>query len=405
MKTIKMRASPLMKVLKKNEDERGKPKKQIVVFQGSSSSSKTYTFLQYLIQKSLTEWENKTIDIVRRTFPSLRISVLKDFFDIIISMGLYDRNNHNKSESSYKLGTNTFRFYSSDEEQKVRGPRRNIVFFNEVLEFKRMDVIQIMLRTSDLILMDYNPSEEFHWIYDEILPREDVLFDKSTYIQNPFLTKKVIKEIERLKGIDTNLWRIYGLGERGVTQATIYSNWDYAETSWEDFEGQEFYGMDFGFNNPTALLRVKYHKEGIYCEELLYETGLTSDKIIERLNDLVKQNKLNYNAEIWADSARPEIIEDMRRAGFNVHPAEKKQDSVLRGINFIKKHRVFLDKESINLIKEFRTYKWKVDKDDRVLDEPVDLANHLLDGLRYSLCRLSERTEFGVLSGGEDIFG
>ena len=370
-----------------------------------NSSSKTYTFLQYLIQKALTEWENKTIDIVRRTFPSLRISVLKDFFDIIISMGLYDRNSHNKSESSYKLGTNTFRFYSSDEEQKVRGPRRNIVFFNEVLEFKRMDVIQIMLRTSDLILMDYNPSEEFHWLYEEILKRDDVLFYKSTYKENPFLTQKVINEIERLKEIDINLWRIYGLGERGVTQATIFTNWDYAETNWEDFEGQEFYGMDFGFNNPTALLRIKYHKEGIYCEELLYETGLTSDDIIERLDKLVGEGKLSKNNEIWADSARPEIIEDMRRANYNVHPAMKKQDSVLRGLNFLKNHKILLDKESVNLIKEFRTYKWKVDKDDRILDEPVDLNNHLIDCTRYALCTLSERTEFGVLDGGKEIFG
>ena len=381
-------------------------KKPVIVFQGGTGSAKTYTILIYLIQKCLTEWENKKIDILRRTFPSLRISVMTDFFDILIKAGIYSVDNHNKTENSYRLGSNLVRFYSSDEEQKVRGPRRNVAYFNETLEFKRMDVMQVMLRTSDLILMDYNPSEEFHWMYDEILTREDVLFDKSTYLDNPFLTDKTIQEIERLRKIDPNMWRIYGLGERGVTQATIYSNWDYTDGTFEKFEGQTFYGMDFGFNHPTALLRVKYHETGIFVEQLLYKTNLTSDLIVNELNKLVDQKKLNKTSTIYADNARPEIIEDMRKAGFNVYPALKEKDSVLRGINFVKKHKIFLPKESIELIKEFRTYKWKVDKDDRTLDVPVDLNDHLLDALRYALSMLSKGTgRAEVLTGGKDIFG
>ena len=392
-------AGNLMQILLKNN-------KPIVVFQGGTGSAKTYTILIYIIQKCLTDWENKTIDILRRTFPSLRISVMKDFFDIIIKAGIYSVNNHNKTENSYKIGSNLVRFYSSDEEQKVRGPRRNVTYFNEVLEFKRMDIIQVMLRTSDLTLMDYNPAEEFHWLYDDILPRDDVLFHKSNYLDNPFLTKRVVDEIKRLKGIDVNLWRIYGLGERGVTQATIYSNWDYTDEVFEKFEGQVFYGMDFGFNNPTALLRVKYHKTGIFAEQLLYKNNLTSDLIVLELNKLVDQKKLDKTSTIYADNARPEIIEDMRRAGFNVYAALKEKDSVLRGINFIKKHKVFLPKESVELIKEFRTYKWKVDKDDRIIDVPVDLNDHLLDAFRYALSILSKGSgQAMILTGGKDIFG
>lgn len=388
-----------MEVLLKN-------KKPIVVFQGGTGSAKTYTILIYIIQKCLTEWENKTIDILRRTFPSLRISVMKDFFDILINTGIYSIDHHNKTENSYRIGSNLVRFYSSDEEQKVRGPRRNIVYFNETLEFKRMDVIQVMIRTSDMIFMDYNPAEEFHWIYDEILTRDDVLFHKSTYKDNNFLTKKVIDEIIRLKGIDANLWRIYGLGERGITQATIYPNWDYTNKKFEDFEGQVLYGMDFGYNNPTGLLRVKYHKEAIFAEQLLYKTNLTSDLIVLELNKLVDQKKLIKSSTIYADSARPEIIEEMRKAGFNVYPALKEKDSVLRGINFIKKHRIYLPKESVEFIKEFRTYKWKVDTNDKILDVPVDLNDHLLDALRYALSMLSKGSgRVGILTGGEEIFG
>ena len=358
-----------MKVLLKNDNP-------ILILQGGTGSSKTYSILQFLIMKCLTEWDNKTIDILRRTYPALRISVMKDFFDILNLMKIYVRDNHNKSEGVYKIRNNTIRFYSSDDEQKVRGPRRHVVYFNELLEFKKMDVTQVMLRTHELILGDYNPSEEFHWVYDGILTRDDVNFHKSTYLDNPFLPERAINEILELKR-DPNMWRIYGLGERGVTQATIYSNWDYTDQTFEDFEGQKFFGLDFGFNNPTALLRVKYHENGIFIEQLIYKRQLTSDMVVRELEKLEAKGYITKDSTIYADSARPEMIEDIRKAGFNIHPALKEKDSVLRGINFIKRHKVFLPKESVDLIKEFRTYKWKVDKDDHVLDVPVDLNDHL----------------------------
>lgn len=388
-----------MRVLIKN-------KKPIVVLQGGTSSAKTYTILQFLIKQCLGEWKGWTIDIVRRTYPALRISVMKDFFDILRIMGLYIRNDHNKSEGTYKLKGNLFRFYSSDEEQKVRGPRRHVTYFNEVLEFKKMDVMQMLMRTHEFVFMDYNPAEEFHWVYDDILTRDDVNFHKSTYLDNPFLTDRTIKEIKRLKKTDHNLWRIYGLGERGAAQATIYTNWDYTDKEFKDFEGQVFYGLDFGFNNPTAFLRIKYHKTGVFMEELIYKTDLTSDLIVGQLFKLVKEKKLEFDSTIFADGARPEIIEDLRSAGFNVRPAEKEKGSVLRGVNFIKRHKLFFPKESVNLIKEFRTYKWKVDKDDRILDVPVDLNDHLCDAARYALNPVSSNIgKMGLLEGGEEIFG
>jgi len=389
----------LMKILLNNT-------KRILILQGGSSSAKTYTTLQYIIMKCLTEWEGKTIDILRRTYPALRISVMKDFFDIIQAMGIYSKDNHNKTEGVYKLRTNTIRFYSSDDEQKVRGPRRHVVYFNEILEFKKMDVMQVMLRTHQLVLADYNPSEEFHWVYDDILTREDVNFHKSTYLDNPFLTPQTISEIKRLKNMDHNLWRIYGLGERGVTQATIFSNWDYTDQEYKLFEGQEFFGLDFGFNDPTAMVRIKYHESGIFCEQLLYKRQLTSDMIVRELERLEQKGVLSKDSVIYADGARPEIVEDISRAGFNVFSALKEKDSVLRGINFMKRHKIYLPKTSVELIKEFRTYKWKVDKDDHVLDVPIDLNNHLVDATRYALCSLSkELGHSGVLTDANFLFG
>jgi len=167
-----------------------KHNKRVLVFQGGSGSSKTYSILQHFIIKSLSgEWHNETIDIVRDTTPALRRSVMFDFFNILTNLGLYKIENHNRTDSTYKLGSNLIRFYSLDDQNKVRGPRRDRVYFNEALHLRKIDVMQVIIRTHKQFYMDYNPSEEFHWIYDEILTRDDITFQVSTYLDNPFQLK------------------------------------------------------------------------------------------------------------------------------------------------------------------------------------------------------------------------
>ena len=356
------------------------PSSFITVLQGSSGSGKTYSMLQMLIIKALSEWENKTIDIIRRTLPSHRIGAMKDFEDILKSLKLYSKKMHNKSEHSYKVGSCLFRFYSTDDEAKMRGPRRDVVYFNEVLELKKMDVVQVLMRTNDLVFMDFNPSDEFHWVYDDIIDsRDDVFFHKSTFVDNPFLPSTVRSELFRLKDMDDNLWRIYGLGERGVGEATIFRNWDYYKGSFDSFEGEELFGLDFGFNHPTAMVRVKFRESDmtLLVDELLYKGGLTSDLIVLELEKLKEKGVLSSGSSITADNARPEIISEISRAGFNVYPTKKGTKSVISGINFLKQCRILVTEGSVNLAKELRTYKWKVDKDDKVLDEPVKVNDDL----------------------------
>lgn len=366
-----------------------KPENFITVLQGSSSSGKTYAILQMMIIKAASgEWANKTIDIIRRTLPSHKIGAMKDFEDILKKINLYSNKIHNRSEHSYNVGSCVFRFYSTDDEAKMRGPRRDIVYFNEVLELKKMDVLQVLMRTKELVFMDFNPSDEFHWVYEDIIEgRDDVTFHKSTYKDNPFIPKNTVKEIERLKKIDFNLWRIYGLGERGVSQATIFTNWDYYKGDFEKFEGEEVLGLDFGFNHPTALVRVKIDNKNkkILAKELLYKSGLTDAMIVSELDNLQKSGDVNYNSTITADSARPEVIRTIADYGYNIHPTKKGTKSVLDGINFIKEHELYITEDSVNLAKELRTYKWKVDKDDRVLDDPVKINDDLVDALRYAV--------------------
>lgn len=376
----------------------------IVVHQGSSRSSKTYNILIWIIFKCLSEWHNYTIDVGRKTFPSLRVSAMSDFFEILKAYDLYSENYHNKSDHIYMINGNTIRFFSVDQETKVRGAKRHILFMNEANEFTEDDFKQMNQRTTVMTILDYNPSDEFHWIYDKVLTRDDAKFYKTTFRENPFLDARVRKEIFSYKETDPNYWRIYGLGERGVSESTIFTHWTYCDKY--EGEGQEFFGLDFGFNDPTALVRVKYHQAGIVADQLLFLTNLTSDLIISELDKLVAQGVMTKTSVIIADSARPEIIEDIRRAGYNVHSAKKEKGSVLRDINFMKRHKIAITATSVDMIKEFRNYKWKVDKTNRVLDDPVDLNNHSIDAVRYALNNVVMRKEYPTPTVGRGrIYG
>ena len=375
-----------------NMEDSYQEKCPIVVHQGGTRSGKTYNILIWLIVKCYGEWEHEIIDIGRKTFPSLRISVMTDFFAILKENGLYFEEYHNKTDNTYTLGKNLVRFFSVDQEQKVRGSRRSYLFLNEANEFSHEDFKQLNQRTTKMTILDYNPSDEFHWIYEHILIRDDVKFFKSTFRDNPFLDKRIRQEILNYKVTDPNYWRIYGLGEKGLSESTIFTTWKYAAKY--EGEGQEIYGMDFGFNDPTTLVRAKYHPDGIVFDELLSETQLTSSGIVDRLNQLVAEKKMTKTSTIYADCARPEIIEDISRAGFNIHSCIKEAGSILRDINFLKRHLIYITKSSTNMIKEIQSYKWKVDRNGKVLDEPVDLNNHLLDAGRYALNRIIRRKEY-----------
>jgi phage terminase large subunit len=373
----------------------------IIICQGGARAGKTYNILIWLISHSLTDWNNEIIDIGRKSFPSLRASVMFDFLQILKENNLYSEKYHDKSNHIYRINTNIFRFFSVDQETKIRGSKRSFLFLNEANEFKYEDFKQLNMRTTKMTIIDFNPSDEFHWIYDDVIKRDDADFYKTTFIDNPFLDERIKKEILSFKEKDSNYWRIYGLGERGVSESSIFTHWNICDKY--EGEGQEFFGLDFGYNDPTCLVRTKYHKEGIVSDLLFYKTNLTSDLIVLELQRLVEEKKLNINSVIYADSARPEIIQEIKNAGFNIHSVKKEAGSILRGINFIKKHKLLITQDSVELIKELRNYKWRVDKDGKTLDAPVDLFDHSIDALRYSLDSVSSSKVFIEPSMGRAV--
>jgi phage terminase large subunit len=317
----------------------------------------------------------KTLTICRASLPSIRGSVMRDFIEILGKLNLYSEDYHNKTENTYLLNGNLVEFVSVDQPQKIRGRKRNYLFINEANELNYEAWMQLVFRTEEKIVIDYNPSDEYHWIYDKVITRDDSDFFVTTYKDNPFLDKGIIDEIERLKEADENYWKIYGLGERGVSQETIYNHYNIIDymPECDDF----IYGLDFGYNNPSALVKIGIKEDKMYAEEIMYESKLTTNDLIY----LVETFGLG-SCEVYCDAAEPKTIEELSRAGLNVKPGIK---AVKEGISMIKSKPLFITKGSTNLIKEIRNYKWKTDKDGKALDEPVKFQDHLLDAMRYAV--------------------
>lgn len=364
---------------------------RIIVEQGGTRSGKTYNILIWLIIYCLRE-ENtgQVITICRKTFPAVRASVMRDFFEILERAGKYNPDNHNKSSSEYYLGGNMVEFISLDQPQKVRGRKRDMLFINEANELHFEDWQQLIMRTNGRIIIDYNPSDEYHWIYDRVITRDDVDFYKTTYLDNPFLPSNIISEIERLKQTDENYWKIYGLGERGQSKAVIFS---YQEVSTIP-EGASLVaaGMDFGFTNDPTTLVVAYRKDiDLYFQELIYETGLTNRDIHHKLQSL----GFDKRTEIFGDSAEPKSIKELQLFGWNIKPTAKGADSVMAGIDMLKRYRLNVTKGSVNLIKEFRNYKFVEDHNGKVLNKPIDAYNHAIDAARYATYNRLSRPNYG----------
>lgn len=362
---------------------------KIVVEQGGTRSGKTYNILLYIIFYYCQKNKGKTVTICRKTFPAVRSSVMRDFTDILKEHNLYNEDDHNKSNSEYTLNTNLVEFISVDQPQKIRGRKRDLLFINEANELDFEDWQQLVFRTQEKIILDYNPSDEYHWIYDKVLTRDDVDFYKTTYKDNPFLNISIKDEIERLRDTDEQYWQIYGLGEKGISKSTIFN---YHEVS-KIPDDAEFvsYGADAGYTNDPSTLVSVYRKDyNLYIKEHLYRTMMTT----QDLHNHFKQVGVERNI-IYFDSAEPRLISELRRMGNNVQPSVKGRDSINAGIDLLKRFKIHITSDSHNAIMEFRNYKWQEDRSGKLLNKPIDKNNHIIDACRYATYSILSRPNFG----------
>ena len=350
--------------------------KRVNVFQGSSRASKTFNILIYFVARLLNE-DHKVFSIVRKTLPALKGSVLRDLKEVLIMFDMYDSEKWHTSDGYYELGTNTIEWFSIDDETKLRGRKRDYLFINEATEVSYDEYTQLVLRTADMIVLDLNPSLWKSWIY-ELENQSDCAYNVITYKDNPFLPQTQIDEIEKLKTRDPNLWRIFGLGQKGIPTKMVFTHQQlYSELPF----GAKLlgYGIDWGYSDPSTLVSVYKLGDDIFCQELLYLRNTTIPDFIYKIKDL----GLNLTDDFIADSANPQAIEELRRNGINCKPVKK--NSILHGIDLIKRHNFWVHISSQHLQEELQSYIWKTDKNNTNLDEPAPGNDHIIDGIRYVL--------------------
>jgi phage terminase large subunit len=367
-------------------------KEQIVINRGGRGSSKSVSVAQLLVEYFFTI-PNIRILILRKTQPSLRISVIPLIYGLIDSYNLRSRIVEEKVDRNiWSPVKGLIHFGGLDDPEKVKSSDWNIIWCEEATEFTYEDFINLkMLLRSPVrnnirnkIYMSLNPIDEYHFIKEKILSNssEDVVDIHSTYLHNPFLSNDYRQTIESLQYQNQNFYRIFALGEWGRLEHLIYSNWESVPFLYD--KGQEIYGLDFGFVNPTALVRVQVDDKDIGVEEKLYESGLTNQTLIQRLGQLIPLEKRGHSI-IYADSEDLNRIQEIRESGFWIVPVTKGPNSVVSGINYLKSCRIHITQGSDNLIKEIRGYSNKVDKNGRVYEEPVKFADHLMDAMRYAV--------------------
>lgn len=346
--------------------------------EGSSRSSKTYSEMQLASYISLQPhiYGGKEISVVSPSLPHLKKGARKDFLDIANDWGFFDEDSFNRTDNKYNFKDGYIEFFGADDSKKVRGPGRDILIINEANLISFSTYTQLAMRTRETIFLDYNPADEFNYVYN-IADKTGNKKIHSTYLNNRGnLTKWQIEEIEGLKDADENLWKVFGLGLRGTSSETIYTHWKQCDQF--PYCDETFYGLDFGYNNPSSLVKIGVHDKKVYVEEIFYETKLTTND----LTDIIKIYGITKTSEIFCDAAEPKTIEEIRRMGLNAKPADK---SVYDGIQLVKSMPLYITKNSTNLLKEIRNYKWKTDKEGKVLDEPVKFMDHALDALRYGI--------------------
>lgn len=360
--------------------------KQGFILEGGSRSSKTWSIIQFIIVYCQYN-TGKKITCARAKFSWVKPSILADFIEILTIYGMYDVNNHNRTDHIYKLFGNEISFIGLDDKQKLHGRKQDIFWINEAMEADHNDFKQLNQRTGELFILDYNPSFTEHWIFNSVITRPDTLFFKSTQLDNPFLDDRIRKEIlsyeptkENIKNgtADDYMWKVYGLGERAAAQGIIFKYVDWIDV----FPDINYvYGLDFGFtNDPTALVKLGTKENDLYSELLLYEPLDNAlaindylDKIGVRKSDIITADSSDkYNDE--------EMVKDLKNLGWNIKKVNKGKGINWR-IGLLKKHKINIV-HNLNAKREQENYKWK-EVNGILINQPIDKFNHFWDALGY----------------------
>lgn len=355
------------------------PKPRFLVNQGGTSSGKTYTIMQLLIVLSFSK-TRCVITVTGQDLPNLKVGAMRDLDNVIHgSAYLMDWFRHNKSDSTYR-GKNgaLIEFKSYADAQDAKNGKRDYLFVNEANGIPYEVFWQLQIRTRKQVFIDYNPTARF-WVHDKIIGRDDCKLIISDHRNNRFLTEDEHQKIEEIE--DKELWSVYARGLTGKITGLVFTRWDVVDVMppLEECKMQG-YGMDFGFtNDPTTLVDMRLAHGDLWVDLLMYHTGMTNPDIA----DECKAQGFTRRQQIIADCAEPKSIAELVALGINVIPSVKGKDSIINGLDILRRYNIHITRRSAPLIEEFKQYKWKVLRNGDTTNDPIDTWNHGIDAMRY----------------------
>jgi len=360
--------------------------KRIRALQGGTSASKTISALLYLIAKAQSDKEPTLTSIVSESIPHLKKGCIRDFKRIMKEHNYWNEKRWMATDFIYTFETGSqMEFFGADQHEKLRGGRRDRLFINECNNISFQAFEELEVRTKEFVILDWNPTNEF-WFYTDVEgKRDDVEKIILTYRDNEALDEETKKSIEQRKG-RKGWWAVYGEGQLGEVEGKIYKDWQIIDQIPHEAR-LERYGLDFGYSNdPTAIVAIYKYNDGYILDEKCFQKGLSNKQIADIISNL-------DISLVIADSAEPKSIDELKSYEINVIPANKGKDSVRQGIQFVQDQRISMTSRSINLIKEYRNYLWKTDRDGKILNEPEHQFSHSMDAIRYGFNGYQEKKE------------
>jgi len=363
--------------------------KRFNISYGGAGSSKSYSMAQ-LIVLGCTQKKVKWL-ILRKYAVTLKDSVFAILKEIIEDSDLSRAVKINKSEKSITFPNGSVVIMSGvDDPEKLKSIHGvDKVWIEESTELLETDFNQIILRLRGQgekrqFYLTFNPVDEEHWIKSRFIDVSDdrVITLHSTYKDNAFLDDDYIEELERLKEVDHYYYEVYCLGKWGnINNTNVFNNYIFEDLTIQTDDLKNIvHGMDFGFNHASTLISLGFHDGEIYVFNEIYEKGLTNQEFMTNIIEM-GFNKRNL---ITAESAEPDRIKDFSLLGFNIKAAKKGQGSLMHGIDFLKSHRIHINKNCPNTFREIKNLKYRQLKDGIVLDQIVERDDDCIAGMRYA---------------------
>jgi len=377
------------------------------IFYGGSGSGKSHFVAQKMVLNHIREAGRKTL-VVRKVGRTIRHSCFSLIREVIASTGLEKHFNIPKGKTEFDItcfNGNQFIFTGLDDVEKLKSiVGVTDIWVEEATEITQDDFTQIDLRLRGesrhpkQIILTYNPVSALSWLkrYFHDAPSENISILRTTYKDNAFIDDEYRNVLESLEQKDPTYYKIYALGEWGVLGNLILSNYEVSDFDNNTDNFTVYQGLDFGFNDPSAFVKVGVRDDEIYILDELYLKGLTNIELLGYVEQMTDRK-----ISIIADSSEPDRIKEFRQKGFNMRAAEKGPGSIKAGLDFIKRRKINIHPSCSNFLKEIQGYKYREDKDGNVYDEPVDMNNHLMDALRYALEDMRKNRKLSV---GKSIY-